>query len=495
MRAETAPAIARAPAWNFGSIPVCCGGPPIQPKLAVGAPAGALEREADRLADGLPTAAPCSACAAEHGAPKQLARTFAGGGRLGPAVAPPIVDRVLASSGVPLQPAMRAKMEGHFGYDFGHVRLHHDAQAARSAAAVNALAYTVGADIVLGAGQYTPGTSRGDRLLAHELAHVVQQGSGGGPRLQRFVASEVSKVAPTFQDMLTQIRKLINDATTGDVFDWDFFVEISGGYSWQRKIPKKVQSLPGTIKSRLFTRYLVTCRCGLIDMRHFLQMLYISNFATAISQSEARGNEIATGKGREHELTSESESRFAPEDTPSNALGASTNLTLPGLPSADKVFDAIKDTLTRCDPIGWSSLSTASKNQVLSFYGAQVPDPNPLNPGGKLPKNPNETAVPDILPLAECGGRERSLPFEVDPDDPKTIVGRNFLGGAAALKSASDMRAFVLTQRDEIIKAMPLSEKIRFIDKLSGFPFWHSDKLAIEKIYRNSTADELRAEP
>jgi hypothetical protein len=69
-----------------------------------------------------------------------------------------------------------------FGRDFSEVRVHTDAKAAESASAVNALAYTVGNDIVFGSGQYVPGTAAGKRLLAHELAHTVQQqGFTGSP--------------------------------------------------------------------------------------------------------------------------------------------------------------------------------------------------------------------------------------------------------------------------------------------------------------------------
>ena len=66
-------------------------------------------------------------------------------------------------------------MEPRFGHDFGKVRVHSDSRAAESARAVNARAFTVGHDIVLGAGQLEPGTAAGQRLLAHELTHVVQQ--------------------------------------------------------------------------------------------------------------------------------------------------------------------------------------------------------------------------------------------------------------------------------------------------------------------------------
>jgi uncharacterized protein DUF4157 len=88
-----------------------------------------------------------------------------------------VVHDVLRSPGQPLDAATRAFMEARFGHDFGRVRVHTDAQAAESAQAVNALAYTAGRDIVFGAGQYTPHTSRGRHLLAHELAHTVQQGA------------------------------------------------------------------------------------------------------------------------------------------------------------------------------------------------------------------------------------------------------------------------------------------------------------------------------
>ncbi|MGB9632210.1 MAG: DUF4157 domain-containing protein [Chloroflexaceae bacterium] len=89
---------------------------------------------------------------------------------------PPIVHEVLRSPGQPLDAETRAFMEPRFGHDFSRVRVHTDARAAESARAVNALAYTVGRDVVFGAGQYAPGASAGRRLLAHELAHVVQQG-------------------------------------------------------------------------------------------------------------------------------------------------------------------------------------------------------------------------------------------------------------------------------------------------------------------------------
>jgi hypothetical protein len=88
---------------------------------------------------------------------------------------PSIVHGVLNSSGQPLDAGTRAFMEPRFGHDFSQVRVHTDARAAESAQSVNALAYTVGRNVVFGVGQYAPATSEGKRLMAHELTHVVQQ--------------------------------------------------------------------------------------------------------------------------------------------------------------------------------------------------------------------------------------------------------------------------------------------------------------------------------
>jgi hypothetical protein len=88
---------------------------------------------------------------------------------------PPIVGEVLRSPGKPLDPAARAFMEPRFGHDFGRVRVHTDEKAAESARAVNALAYAVGNHVAFAPGRYAPATVPGRRLLAHELAHVVQQ--------------------------------------------------------------------------------------------------------------------------------------------------------------------------------------------------------------------------------------------------------------------------------------------------------------------------------
>lgn len=114
----------------------------------------------------------CTECRKKRDNPQRKAASHSE-----PEIASPIVHEVLRSLGQPLDPATRAFMESRFGHDFSGVRVHTDAKAAESARAVNALAYTVGWDVVFGAGQFAPETGEGRRLLAHELTHVAQQNS------------------------------------------------------------------------------------------------------------------------------------------------------------------------------------------------------------------------------------------------------------------------------------------------------------------------------
>jgi Domain of unknown function (DUF4157) len=106
---------------------------------------------------------------------------------------PPLVQEGLRSPSQPLDPDTLAFMGMRFGHDFSQVRVHTDARAADSARALNARAYTVGQDIVFAAGQYAPDTTAGQRLLGHELTHVVQQ--AGSPTLQRQV-DEAARPTP-----------------------------------------------------------------------------------------------------------------------------------------------------------------------------------------------------------------------------------------------------------------------------------------------------------
>jgi hypothetical protein len=108
-------------------------------------------------------------------APRLLQRRHVGGGRGDSGLAPPVVHEALRGPGRPLDAGVRSFFEPRFGRDFSGVRVHTDDAAARSADAVSARAYAVGRDVVFAKGQYDPNCGQGRELLAHELAHTVQQ--------------------------------------------------------------------------------------------------------------------------------------------------------------------------------------------------------------------------------------------------------------------------------------------------------------------------------
>lgn len=177
----------------------------VQATLKVGAANDEYEREAERIAEQVthgqalhgPTiqrqhtctcGGECPECKAKQQSQINTSlqtRRIRGGGA-GMLFAPPLVHEVLRSPGRPLDSATRAFMESRFGHDFGQVRIHAGAQAATSAQSMGAVAYTVGHHVVFGEGHYVPDTFAGQRLLAHELTHVIQQkGSGASTLIQR----------------------------------------------------------------------------------------------------------------------------------------------------------------------------------------------------------------------------------------------------------------------------------------------------------------------
>ena len=192
----------------------------LQAKLAISQPGDVYEQEADRVADQVmrmpdstiqracgPCAAGGGTCPKCAGAKKEplpldrVSRSAGFGGRVGvkgmqrqpefPTTDHSVFDNFVSGlgSGRPLDASTRSFFEPRFGTDFSHVRVHTDSRAAASARSVNALAYTVGRNVVFGTGQYAPGTSQGRHLLAHELTHTVQQGGVGRKRIGRSNAS------------------------------------------------------------------------------------------------------------------------------------------------------------------------------------------------------------------------------------------------------------------------------------------------------------------
>jgi hypothetical protein len=172
----------------------------LQTKLEIAAVNDPLEHEADAAADRVMRQATatlqrkCAACDEEYkGA---LQRSAEPADPLAGVPVPDSVPRAISGPGQKLDGPTRNFMESGFGHDFSSVRIHTDSAAAASARDVSARAYTVGEHIAFNQGAYQPGSAQGKRLLAHELAHVVQQGGGARrktePRLQRDFDSTLS---------------------------------------------------------------------------------------------------------------------------------------------------------------------------------------------------------------------------------------------------------------------------------------------------------------
>lgn len=195
----------------------------IQAKLTVGEPDDAYEQEADRAADRIlrmthpmpgapedPGSRPhlstlqrtCERCDEEKLRRKPIdadeEQTPRAESEAGPDVSPALEAQIhgLSAGGSPLPESVRSFFEPRFGYDLRNVRVHADASAADSARSLGARAYTLGRDIVFGSGQYAPRSHEGRRLIAHELAHTIQQRAvdpGGSAPLQ-LMSSELAHV-------------------------------------------------------------------------------------------------------------------------------------------------------------------------------------------------------------------------------------------------------------------------------------------------------------
>jgi Domain of unknown function (DUF4157) len=176
--------------------------------------------------------ASCS-CAAKEGESTKLRRAPAATIAHTP-VSLRVAD-VITSQGRPLDTTTRASMERGFDHDFARVRIHADDSAAKSAARLNARAFTVGPHIVFGRGEFAPTTSSGRRLLAHELAHVVEQGASiASPGASLEIGAEDDpaesradraasallhgkRANPTFHTAPIQLRRAPLPTTTGTV--------------------------------------------------------------------------------------------------------------------------------------------------------------------------------------------------------------------------------------------------------------------------------------
>lgn len=203
--------------------------------LPVSQPGDIHETEADEVADRVVSAAPpqtvqrkcacgsgetCADCAQEQ----QVQPKRREGSDHGPGTAH--TSGLFQSAGRPLTSAMRSRFEPHFGQDLQDVRIHDDRHSASAARSLNARAFTVGRDIGFDAGEYSPHSLDGQRLLAHELTHVVQQ-KGGSPIVARQPAKPADQPAKKereFSPDLDAVRYTPDEVTDEQLWAYNNFV-------------------------------------------------------------------------------------------------------------------------------------------------------------------------------------------------------------------------------------------------------------------------------
>ncbi len=195
--AESCPLTLPSPGrCSYGGICHTCP-PKVQAKLIVSKPGDKYEQEADRIAEQIMRMSDPQALKKIKSSPKasiSLKNSQLNNDRHSSTDhVSSIVNDALRSPGRPLDTSTRAYFEPRFGYDFSNVRVHTDSKAVESARAMNATAYTFGRDVVFDAGLYAPWEETGRRLVAHELAHVIQQ-SHGLPESGLLITNEISNI-------------------------------------------------------------------------------------------------------------------------------------------------------------------------------------------------------------------------------------------------------------------------------------------------------------
>jgi hypothetical protein len=170
-------------------------GEAIQPKLTLNTPGDVYEQEAehvsnhvmrmsDHASDKWPACGQKATDDMVHRQPESSEQ---------PGINPEVESQIhqMRGSGQPLPPSVRRSFEPRFGEDFSKVRVHTGPDASYVARQLNARAFTIGRDVMFAAGQYAPETAEGEKLLAHELTHVVQQGGGERTKISREPAGDV----------------------------------------------------------------------------------------------------------------------------------------------------------------------------------------------------------------------------------------------------------------------------------------------------------------
>jgi hypothetical protein len=299
-------------------------------------------------------------------------------------------------------------------------------------------------------------------------------GSRGAGQVHLFEASERNQITNLDSVIGTALSmaqaSLHTTGKSGPSIDQSELVHHAGGFDALDGL-----GVTSTEIGNLPNRYLFTCGFGMIDMRHFYQLAYISGLFW---------NSYATGKGRDHELNSEATSRFAPEDTPSNALGAYFGSEETGADhqNPQAFADHLRAFLSSVHPVDFATLSPADQNAIVDFYAARGPT--------GVPSHPNETATPELPPVSVCGAANNANPFAVDPDDPKTIIGQ---APPYSLTGDTEIRNWLAAQNDTDCAAIPTPERERLINRLLDGWVSEGDIGGVERLLRTAPSGDRAA--
>ena len=233
----------------------------------------------------------------------------------------------------------------------------------------------------------------------------VQQYAGDSPIHRRdalglFESSEASEI-DNLSAAIEAADKIASDKSALGLMRWGRFTAAMGGAGAYEAV---VGADSGSSRKTPFPRYIYTCRCGMVDLRHFYQLMYI-----AVVMNNAK----AVQQGIEHEEGAEAASRYAPEDITSNALGAYFGNQQSVIQRRSVFVANLKVFLTQCDPVDWSKLTEKDKKCVIDWYAVDKDGDD----------HRRKTAGSDADCCKVCPGRNSTFPFAVDPKNSAMITG------------------------------------------------------------------------
>jgi hypothetical protein len=256
-------------------------------------------------------------------------------------------------------------------------------------------------------GTYVNGMSRYQVERGNPISHLDPLGL--------FVSDEVNQIGNAFDAVRAARSVAERNAQEPSFWEigwdpyirWAGFVQDMGGFSVLNEYynGKKDGPPPSLTPNKMpFPRYIYTCRAGLIDLRHFYQLMYIASLTT---------NGFAVAQGIKHEEGAEVESRFAPEDITSNALGAYFGANILGWKESPQSFaDKLRQFLQKLDPLDWTKLTKEQKDVIVDYYA--------IDRAGN--RHRSREVGNDRDCCGACNGHDMSFPFGIDKNNPAVIA-------------------------------------------------------------------------